>query len=93
MTVPNKAQTQEKPGVKTTEFYVSAVVIFTGLMVTFGVLSPEIAANLNNAFAQAAVAIFGLGTALITAVNYARGRTDLKLWHLQHHLPAQPEQK
>jgi hypothetical protein len=67
-----------KSGVKTSEFYMPAILATLGLLVSLGLLTTPLAENLTSAIAAAVPAVAGLIGAVSAAVEYIRGRALLK---------------
>lgn len=71
-----------KPGIKTTEFYISLVVSLVGPIVAILVIAGVIRADeADGLVEQLTVAVTTVGTNLVSAwaaINYARTRTEAK---------------
>jgi uncharacterized NAD-dependent epimerase/dehydratase family protein len=63
-----------KPGVKSTEFYVTVGVQIVGVILALGVVTPEQADTLTKAITQGA----GVIAMLISAFSYAKSRAAVK---------------
>lgn len=63
-----------KPGFKTTEFYVTIVCQFIGMLATTGVLTPEGA----EMWTQVAIQAGGLATMVLSAAGYTTSRGKAK---------------
>lgn len=70
---------ENKPGWKTTEFYVTLVAQALAIAVLLGYLRADHAADLNNALAQSIQAVAGLVASVLTAWKYVSSRTEVKL--------------
>ncbi len=70
--------TEIKPGLKTSEFYMPAILSVLGAAVTFGLLTTPLADNLAGAIAAAVPAVAGLLGAAQAAAAYIKGRVSLK---------------
>lgn len=67
-----------KPGLKTTEFYMPAILALLGFLVSMGLLNTELSQQLATAIAAAVPAAAGLIGAVWAAVTYIKGRVALK---------------
>jgi fumarate reductase subunit D len=67
-----------KPGVKTSEFYLTVVFALIGVLVALGVISQEQAETLSAAIVQAVTAGAGLIVAVLPIWKYIDSRTKLK---------------
>lgn len=68
----------DKPGYKTTEFWISAVNALLMIGVGFGVINAEQQDELSGAIGQAIVAGFALVAAIVPVIEYIRSRTAVK---------------
>lgn len=71
MSEPDKTA---KPGVKSTEFYVTVGVQIIGVILALGVVTPEQADTLTQAITQGG----GIVAMLISAFAYNKGRSTVK---------------
>lgn len=68
----------QKPGYKTTEFWISVVNALLMIAVGFGVINAEQQDELSGAIGQAIVAGFALVAAIVPVIEYIRSRTAVK---------------
>lgn len=66
-----------KPGLKTTEFWVTAVIVILQLLVTVGWLDPVDLANASDEIQGIGAVVSGIGAALASGL-YAIGRSTVK---------------
>lgn len=66
--------TNTKPGVKTTEFWVTILIQILSLLVVFGVITPEEQGNISTGVQQLVAGI----VQLVSAVAYIWSRTKAK---------------
>lgn len=67
-----------KPGVKTSEFYMTPILALLGVLVSFGLLTTPLADQVATAIMAAVPAALGLIGAVQAAVKYIQGRVSLK---------------
>jgi len=78
--------TEVKPGLKSTEFYVHTGVAVLSLLASLGVINPLSLTGIEHllppvvaGISQLVISIGGLVTALVSATNYSKKRTDAKI--------------
>ncbi len=72
-----------KPGLQTTEFYMTPIIGALGALVSFGLLTTPLADSLAGAIAAAVPAVAGLLGAAWTAATYIKKRVELKIALIQ----------
>lgn len=69
---------EEKPGIKTTEFWLALLAQLIPLLVIFGVIAPEEADNLQEAATQLVMAVGAFIAAVLPIWKYIDSRTRVK---------------
>lgn len=69
---------EQKPGVKTTEFWIAVLAQLIPLLVMFGVLTADEGSVLADAVSRAVAAVVALIAAVWPIVEYIKSRTAVK---------------